>query len=187
MHFSKQQRNPHFKRLKKAQRKDTYWWFALQSKVCSPCPGLQQRSWRDRLFQGSGQWLQQKSSWWWAVSGRAGQGGWQGSPPPDSRTLGSGVGSTWWWSWCQKPPQTADLWGKALHLKAQGYNNCQRESLAGGEVIGFCGWKKRVNFAWTMTSPGIFTKLNSQGNLTVNMPTHIPRQADYNYKHHNLL
>lgn len=133
-------------KAEKSTEERTYWWFALQSKACSPCPGLQQRSWRDRLFLGSGQWLQQKSSWWWAVSGRAGQGGWQGSPPPDSRTLGSGVGSTWWWSWCQKPPQTADLWGKALHLKAQGYNSCQRESLAGGEAIGFHGRKKKSEF-----------------------------------------
>lgn len=128
---------------KKHRGKETHWWFALQSKVCSPCPGLQQRSWRDRLSLGSGRWPQQKSSWWWAVSGHAGRGGWRGSPPPDSRTPGSAEGSTWWWSWCQKPPQTADLWGKALHLKAQGYNSCQRESWAGGEITGFQGRKKK--------------------------------------------
>lgn len=123
MYFSKWHRNMHFKRLKKAWRKDTYWWFALQSKVCSPCHGSGQRSWRDRLFLGSGQLLQRKSSWWQAVSGHAGQGDWQGSLPLDSQTLGSVVESTWWWSWHQKPPQTADLWVKELHLKAERQNS----------------------------------------------------------------
>lgn len=68
--------------------------------------------------------------------------------------------------------------GRHFIWKHRGNHSCQRESRAGGEVIGFQGRgkKKKVNFAWTMASPRIFTKLKSQGNITVNMPTHIPRQ-----------